>query len=158
MTTLEEILRTEAEMEALAKEISREQDVERIQEMARRIQQGAHQILEMGRALDVSFSAGQRCGTRTRFTKVERESVAHATGVALEALFLENVERWIARMPRVSAATIERLAMNSLAERACKDARRKQALAIVKELEAIPDPLPETKAAIEEFKREFLLP
>jgi hypothetical protein len=158
MTTLEEILRTEVELEALAKEISREQDVERIQKMARRIQQGAHQILELGRSLDVSPAAGQRCGTRTRFTKAEREGVAHATGVALEALFLENVERWVARMPRVSAATIERLAMNSLADRACKEARRKQALLIVKELEAIPDPLPETKAAIEEFKRDYILP
>jgi len=37
-------------------------------------------------------------------------------------------------------------------------AKRKQAAAIVKELEAIPDPLPETTAAIEEFKREHLLP
>jgi hypothetical protein len=112
----------------------------------------------MGRALEVSLPAGQRCGTRTRFTKAERESVAHATGIACEALFLENVERWIARMPRVSAETIERLTMNSLADRACKEARRKQALLIVKELEAIPDPLPETTAAIEEFKHEHLLP
>jgi hypothetical protein len=61
-------------------------------------------------------------------------------------------------MPCVSPATIERLALSSVAERTCKDARRKQALVIVKELEAIPDPFPETKAAIEEFKREYLLP
>jgi hypothetical protein len=59
-------------------------------------------------------------------------------------------------MPRVSAATIERLALSSLADRACRESRRKQALAIVKELEAIADPLPETKAAIEEFKRDYL--
>jgi hypothetical protein len=159
MTTLEEILRTEVELEALAKEISREQDVERIQQMARRIQEGADEILEMGRALDLSLTAGRPCcGTRTRFTRAERARVEQATGVALEALFLENVEKWIARMPSVSAATIERLAISSLADRTCKDARRKQALLIVQELEAIPDPMPETKAAIEEFKREYMLP
>jgi hypothetical protein len=158
MTTLEEILRTEAEIEALAKEIAREKDVERIQEMARRIQEAANEILEMGREIDSSLAAARRCGTRSRFTRAEREQVAHATGVALEALFLENVERWVARMPHVSAATIERLAMSAVAERACRDARREQALAVVKELEAIRDPLPETKAAIEEFKREYILP
>jgi hypothetical protein len=159
MTTLEEILRTEVELETLAKAIAREHDVERIQQMARRIQEGASEILEMGRALDLSLTAGQRCcGTRTRFTKAERQRVAHATGVALEAPYLEDVEKWIARMPCVSPATIERLALSSVAERTCKDARRKQALVIVKELEAIPDPFPETKAAIEEFKREYLLP
>jgi len=159
MTTLEEILRTEVELEALAKEISREQDVERIQQMARRIQEGADEILEMGRALDLSLGAAQPCcGTRTRFTKAERARVEHATGVALESLFLEDVEKWIARLPSVSAATIECLAISSLADRTRKDARRKQALLIVRELEAIPDPMPETKAAIEEFKREYMLP
>ncbi|TMA20584.1 MAG: acetoacetate--CoA ligase family protein [Deltaproteobacteria bacterium] len=158
MSTLEEILRTEAELEDLARELAHEQDVERIQDIARRIQEGANQILEMGRSLDRSLAAARRCGTRSRFTRAEREQVARATGVALEALFLENVERWVARMPRVSAAIIERLAMTSIAESARKEARRKQALAIVKELEAIPDPLPETKAAIEEFKREYFVP
>jgi hypothetical protein len=159
MTTLEEILRTEVELEALAKEISREQDVERIEQMARRIQEGADEILEMGRALDLSLGAAQPCcGTRTRFTKAERARVEHATGVALESLFLEDVEKWIARLPSVSAATIERLAISSLADRTRKDARRKQALLIVRELEAIPDPMPETKAAIEEFKRAYMLP
>ncbi|MFL5457090.1 MAG: hypothetical protein ACJ78X_11865, partial [Myxococcales bacterium] len=69
-------------------------------------------------------------------------------------LFLENIEKWIARMPHVSVATIERLAMTSVAECTFRVARRKQAAAILKELEAIEDPLPETKEAIEEFKRE----
>ena len=159
MTTLEEILRTEVELEALAKEISREQDVERIQQMARRIQEGADEILELGRALDLSL-AGARpcCGTRTRFTKAERARVEQATGIAVEALFLEDVEKWMARLPCVSAATIDRLAISSLADRTCKAARRKQALPIMQELEAIADPMPETKAAIEEFKREYMLP
>jgi hypothetical protein len=40
-----------------------------------------------------------------------------------------------------------------MAERAFKDAMSREAEAILKELEAIPDPLPETKAAIEEFRR-----
>jgi butyrate kinase len=158
MATLDEILRSEVELEALAREIAREQDVGRIQEMARRLQHGADQMLEMGRALDASLAAQRNCGTRTRFTKVEREQVALATGVAFEALFLENVEKWINRLPHVSVATIERLAMTSVAECAFRVARRKQAAAILKELEAIPDPLPETKAAIEEFKRGHLLP
>jgi len=156
MTTLDEILRTEAELEALAKEIAREQNVERIQEIAHQIQERANEILEMGRALDLSLAAARRCGTRSRFTRAEREQITRATGTALEVLYLENVERWVARMPRASAATIERLALSSLADRACKEARRKEALAIVKELEAIADPLPETKAAIEGFKRDYL--
>src|SRR3954470_4617023 len=158
MIVLDEILRTEAELEELAKQLAHEQDVERIQEFAHRIKKGANEILEMGRTLDLSLAASRRCGTRTRFSRSEREQVVRATGVALEALFLEHVERWVARMPRVSAATIERLAMSSLADRACKDARRKQALLIVKELEAITDPLPETKAAIDEFKRDYFVP
>jgi hypothetical protein len=114
MTTLEEILRTEAELEALAKEISREQDVERIQEIAHQIQERANEILEMGRELDLSLAAARRGGTRSRFTRSEREQITRATGAALEALYLENVERWVARLPRVSAATIERLALSSL--------------------------------------------
>jgi butyrate kinase len=157
MATLEEILRTEVELEALARELAREQDVGRIQEMARRLQKGAEDILEMGRALDASVVAQRNCGTPTKFTKAEREQVALATGVAFEALFLENVEKWINRMPHVSVATIERLAMTSVAECAFRVARQKQAAAILKELEAIPDPLPETKAAIEGFKRDHFL-
>jgi hypothetical protein len=39
------------------------------------------------------------------------------------------------------------------AERAFKDAMSRQAEAILKELEAISDPLPETTAAIEGFRR-----
>lgn len=158
MATLEDILRIEVELEALAKALAAERDVSRIHDLARRLQDGANQILEMGRELDEKLTAQQSCGTRTKFTRSEREQVALATGVALEALFLENVEKWIARMPHVSVATIERLAMTSLAECTFRVARRKQAAAILKELESIPDPLPETKAAIDEFKRDHLLP
>jgi hypothetical protein len=154
MSTLEEILRTEGELEELAKAIANERDVVRIQELARRLQQGANQILEMGRKLDQKLASERGCGRRTSFTNAEREQVARSTGVALEALFLENIEKWIARMPQVSVATIERLAMTSVAECTFRVARRKQAAAILNELEAIEDPLPETKAAIDEFKRE----
>src|SRR5438067_13925295 len=104
MSTLEEILRTEAELEDLARELAHEQDVERIQGIARRIQEGANEILEMGRSLDRSLAAARRCGTRSRFTREEREQLARATGVALEALLLEKVVWCVARMPRVSAA------------------------------------------------------
>ncbi|MFL5372350.1 MAG: hypothetical protein ACJ78T_00045 [Myxococcales bacterium] len=154
MSTLEEILRTEVELEELAKAIANERDVVRIQQMARRLQEGANQILEMGRTLDQKLVPELDCGRRTRFTTAEREQVARSTGIALEALFLENIEKWIARMPHVSVATIERLAMTSVAECTFRVARRKQAAAILKELEAIEDPLPETKEAIDEFKRE----
>jgi hypothetical protein len=154
MSTLEEILRTELELEELAKAIANERDVVRIQEMARRLQEGANQILELGRTLDQKLTSERDCGRRTRFSRAEREQVARSTGVALEALFLENIEKWIARMPHVSVATIERLAMTSVAECTFRVARRKQAAAILKELEAIEDPLPETKAAIDGFKRE----
>jgi hypothetical protein len=125
--------------------------------MARRLKKGADVILQMGRDLDVSLAAQRNCGTRTRFTLAEREQVALATGVTFDALFLENVEKWINRMPHVSVATIERLAMTSVAECAFRVARQKQAREILKELEAIPDPLPETKAAIEDFKRDHFL-
>src|SRR5256885_17264005 len=113
MSTLEEILRTEAELEDLARELAHEQDVERIQDIARRIQEGANQILEMGRSLDRSLAAARRCGTRSRFTRAERAQGARGTGVALEAIFLENVERWVARMPRGPAVGIEPLATTS---------------------------------------------
>jgi hypothetical protein len=154
MSTLEEILRTEMELGELAKAIANERDVVRIQELARRLQEGANQILQMGRSLDQKLLSERGCGRRTSFTKAEREQVARSTGVALEALFLENIEKWIARMPHVSVATIERLAMTSVAECTFRVARRRQAAAILHELEAIEDPLPETKAAIDEFKRE----
>jgi hypothetical protein len=154
MSTLEEILRIELELEELSKAIANERDVERIQAMARRLQEGANRILEMGRTLDEKLPSERDCGTRTSFTRAEREQVARSTGVALEALFLENIEKWIARMPHVSVATIERLAMTSVAECTFRVARRRQAAAILKELEAIEDPLPETKAAIDEFKRD----
>ena len=154
MSTLEEILRTEVELEELSKAIANERDVERIRQMARRLQEGANQILELGRTLDKKLQSERDCGRRTRFSQSEREQVARSTGVALEALFLENIEKWIARMPHVSVATIERLAMTSVAECTFRVARRKQAAAILKELEAIEDPLPETKEAIDEFKRE----
>jgi len=92
MATLDEILRTEAELEALAKEISREQDVERIRQIAHEIQQRANEILEMGRALDLSLAAARRCGTRSPFTRSERGQLARATCAAL-ALALDSLRR-----------------------------------------------------------------
>jgi hypothetical protein len=124
--------------------------------MARRLQEGANQILEMGRTLDQKLAPERDCGRRTSFTKAEREQVARSTGVALEALFLENIEKWIARMPHVYVATIERLAMQSVEECTFRVARHRQAAAVLKELESIEDPLPETQSAIDEFKRENL--
>jgi hypothetical protein len=84
-----------------------------------------------------------------RLTGEQRERVAGSRGSAVEVLELDA--SWDARMPRTSPATIERLAMASVAERTIAEATRKQVEAVVAELERLPDLPPETKAAIEAF-------
>src|SRR5712691_11429198 len=157
MASLEDIQRKQHELEQLAQQIAQEKDVQRIQEIAQRMQGAAQEVLRMGRALEASYAREEESGeTRVVLTKGQRQRVAEATGVALDTLVLPGSESWVARMPRTSPATIERLAMASVADRTFREAKRKQAEAILKELEAIPDPLPETKAAIAEFKRQHL--
>jgi hypothetical protein len=91
-------------------------------------------------------------------TKDQRERVSQATGVALDALVLQGADIWDPQMPEMSPATIERLAMASVADRKLKEEKRKAVQSILKQLEvAVGDsPAPETKAAIEQFKRDHL--
>jgi len=71
---------------------------------------------------------------------------------------LQGAETWDPQMPRMSPATVERLAMASVADRKLKEEKRKAVKAILKELEAAvgDSPAPETKAAIDQFKRDHL--
>jgi hypothetical protein len=61
-------------------------------------------------------------------------------------------------MPRMGPATIERLAMASVADRKLKEEKRKAVKAILEELDAAvgDSPAPETRVAIDQFKRDHL--
>src|SRR5205807_9074231 len=93
---------------------------------------------------------------RVGVTKEARVRVGQATGVARDTLVLQGGEVWDPQMPRMSPATVERLAMAPVADRKLKEEKRKAVKAILKDLEAAvgDSPAPETQAAIDQFKRD----
>jgi hypothetical protein len=166
MASLEEIERKQRAMQPLLEQIAQEKDADRIQQLGKQIAEMAQELARMAEGLENAHAqargqARARGGsgeTRVVLTKDQRERLADATGGSIEVLVLPGAETWDPRMPKMSPATIERLAMASIAERKLKDEQRKAARRIVDELEAEvgSDPAPETSAAILKLKREYL--
>jgi len=159
MASVEDIERKQKSMQPLLEQIARETDADRVQELGRQIAQMAQELGQMAAGLERAYAQSQGSGeTRIVLTKEQRERVAEATGVALDTLVLQGAETWDPQMPRMSPATVERLAMASVADRKLKEEKRKAVKAILKELEAAvgDSPAPETKAAIDQFKRDHL--
>ena len=159
MASLEEIERKQKSMQPLLEQIARETDAERVQELGKQIAQMTQELAQMAAGLERVYAQSKGNGeTRIALTKEQRERVAEATGVALDTLVLDGAETWDPQMPKMSSATVERLAMASVADRKLKEEKRKAVKAILKELEAAvgDSPAPETKAAIDQFKRDQL--
>ena len=159
MASLEEIERKQKSVQPLLEQISRETNADRVQELGKQIAAVAQELARMGKGLEKAFAQSKGSGeTRVVLTGDQRHRVAEATGVALDTLVLEGAETWDPRMPKMSPATIERLAMASVADRKLKEAKRKAVKDIVKQLEAAvgDSPAAETKAAIDQFKRDHL--
>jgi hypothetical protein len=159
MASLEEIERKQKSVQPLLEQISRETNADRVQELGKQIAAVAQEIAQMGKGLEKAYAQSKGSGeTRVVLTKDQRQRVAEATGVALDTLVLEGAEIWDPQMPKMSSATIERLAMASVADRKLKEEKRKAVKDIVKQLEAAvgDNPAPETKAAIDQFKRDHL--
>jgi len=159
MASLEDIERKQRSMQPPLEQIAQETNADRVQELGKQIAQSAQELARMAAALEATYEQRQGSGeTRVVLTKEQRERVAEATGVALDTLVLQGAETWDPQMPSMSPATIERLAMASVAERKLKEEKRKAVKAIVKELQAAvgDSPAPETQAAIEQFKRDHL--
>ena len=159
MASVEDIERKQKSMQPLLEQIARETDADRVQELGKQIAQMAQELGQMAAGLERAHAQSQGSGeTRIVLTKEQRERVAEATGVALDTLVLQGAETWDPQMPRMSPATVERLAMASVADRKLKEEKRKAVKAILKELEAAvgDSPAPETKAAIDQFKRDHL--
>ena len=159
MASLEEIERKQKSMQPLLEQIARETDAERVQELGKQIAQMAQELGQMAAGLESVYAQSKGSGeTRIALTKEQRERVAEATGVALDTLVLQGADTWDPQMPSMSPATVERLAMASVADRKLKEEKRKAVKAILKELEAAvgDSPAPETKAAIDQFKRDQL--
>jgi hypothetical protein len=153
MADLEDIERQRHELEELALRIAAEKDPERIVALAKQMQAGANELLRKGRSLEAAFAQPRGPGqTHVELTPGQRARVAEATGAAIDVLSLDDAQRWDPLMPQTSPATIERLAMASVAERTLREATRKQVEQIVAELRQIPDLPPETKAAIDAFE------
>jgi hypothetical protein len=146
-------------MQPLLEQIAQETNADRVQELGKQIAQMAQELGEMAAGLERAYAQSKGGGeTRVVLTKEQRERVAEATGVALDTLVLEGAQSWDPQMPSMSPATIERLAMASVADRKLKEEKRKAVTAILKELQAAvgDSPAPETHAAIEQFKRDHL--
>lgn len=159
MASLEDIERKQKAMQPLLEQIAQETNADRVQELGKQIAEMARELGQMAAGLEKAYAQAAGSGeTRVVLTKDQRQRVAEATGVALDTLVLEGKETWDPQMPKMSPATIERLAMASVAARKLEEEKRNAARAIVKQLEAAvgDDPAPETKAAIEQFKRDHL--
>ena len=159
MASLEDIERKQKSIQPLLEQIAQETDADRIQELAKQIAQMAQELGQMAAGLEKAYAQAKGDGeTRVLLTKDQRERVSQATGVALDAVVLPGADIWDPQMPKMSPATIERLAMASVADRKLKEEKRKAVQSILKQLEAAvgDDPAPETKAAIEQFKRDHL--
>jgi hypothetical protein len=123
--------------------------------LAKRLERDALELLAKGRDLEASFARSRAAGqTRVELTREQRARVVASTGAALDVLQLDG--SFEAGMPRTSPATIERLAMASVAERALQEATRKHVEAVAAALLRLPDLPPETKAAVEAFRDERL--
>jgi hypothetical protein len=159
MANLEDIERKQKSMQPLLEQIAQETNADRVQELGTQIAQMALELGQMASGLERAYAQSKGSGeTRIVLTKDQRERVAQATGVALDTLVLQGAETWDPQMPSMSPATVERLAMASVADRKLKEEKRKAVKAILKELEAAmgDSPAPETRAAIDQFKREHL--
>ena len=159
MATLEDIERKQKSMQPLLEQIAQETNADRVQELGQRIADMARELGQMAAGLEKAYARAAGDGqTRVVLTKEQRQRVAEATGVTLDTLVLEGKQTWDPQMPTMSPATIERLAMASVAARKLDEEKRNAARAVVKQLEAAvgDDPAPETKAAIEQFKRDHL--
>jgi len=159
MASLEEIESKQKAMQPLLEEIAREKDAARVQELGKQITAMAQDLARMAKAVEKAWAEPGGSGqTRVELTKGQRERVAEATGAAVDVLELDDAGKWDPQMPAMSPATIERLAMASVAARKLKEEKRKAVKDIVKQLEEAVggDPLPETKAAIEQFRKEQL--
>jgi hypothetical protein len=159
MADLEDIERKQKSMQPLLEQIAREANADRVQELGKQIAQSAQELARMAAGLEASYAQRQGSGeTRVVLTKDQRERVAEATGVALDTLVLQGAETWDPQMPKMSPATIERLAMASVADRKLKEEKTKAVKAILKQLEAAvgDSPAPETKAALDQFRRDHL--
>ena len=157
MASLQEIERKQKSMQPLLEQIAQETNADRVQELGKQIAQMAQELGQMAAGLERTYAQSKGSGeTRIALTKDQRERVAEATGVALDTLVLQGADIWDPQMPSMSPATVERLAMASVAERKLKEEKRKAVKAILKELEAAvgDSPAPETQAAIDQFKRD----
>lgn len=159
MASLEDVERKQKSIQPLLEQIAQETNPDRVQELGKQIAQMAQELAQMAAGVEKAYAQTKGNGeTRVLLTKEQRERVAEATGVPLEALVLQGADVWDPQMPKMSPATIERLAMASVADRKLKEEKRKAVKSILKQLEAAvgDDPAPETKAAINQFKRDHL--
>jgi hypothetical protein len=159
MASLEEIERKQKSMQPLLEQLAQETNADRVQELGKLIAAMAQELAQMGKGLEKAFAQSKGSGeTRVALTKDQRQRVAEATGIAIDTLVLEGADIWDPQMPKMTSATIERLAMASVADRKLKEEKRKAVKDILKQLEAAvgDSPAPETKAAIDQFKRDNL--
>jgi hypothetical protein len=159
MASLEEIERKQKSMQPLLEQIAQETNADRVQELGKQIAQMAQELAQMASGLEKAYAQSKGSGeTRVLLTQEQRERVAEATGVALDTLVLQGADTWDPQMPRMGPATIERLAMASVADRKLKEEKRKAVKAILEELDAAvgDSPAPETRVAIDQFKRDHL--
>lgn len=159
MASLEEIESKQKSVQPLLEQLARETNADRVQELGKQIAAITEELTRMAKGLEKAYAPAKGSGeTHVALTKDQRQRVAEATGVALDTLVLQGAETWDPQMPKMSPATIERLAMASVADRKLKEEKRKAVKEILKKLEsAVGDsPAPETRAAIDQFKRDHL--
>ena len=159
MASLEDIERKQKSMQSLLEQIAAETNADRVQELGNQIAQAVQELGQMAAGLEKVHAQSKGSGeTRVVLTKEQRARVADATGVALDTLVLQGAEIWDPQMPKMSSATVERLAMASVADRKLKEEKREAVRSILKQLQAAvgDSPAPETKAAIDQFKRDHL--
>jgi hypothetical protein len=160
MASFEEIQRKQNAMKPLLDELAKETNADRVQQLGKQIAEMAQELARMADGLQRAHAQpkGGAGETRIVLTQAQRERIAEATGVALDVLVLQGADVWDPQVPKMTPAIVERLAMASVADRKLKEEKRKAAKEIVKELEAAvgANPAPETRAAIDQFKREHL--
>jgi hypothetical protein len=157
MASLEDIERKQRAIRPLLEQLSQEKDAARVQELAKQIGEMTEELARMARGLEKEFAVSRGSGqTRVVLTKDQRQRISEATGSAPDVLVLDDASAWDAKMPSMSPAAIERMAMTSVAAGKLRDEQTKAARNILEQLEAAvgDEPAPETREAIEAFKKE----
>lgn len=157
MANIDELENRQKAMREMAAKMKDEKDGAKIAELGAQLAEHAKALQESAARLEADFKVVRPGGeTKVMLTPEQRKRLADKTGHAIEVVTIEgDGETWRGKMPKTEPRLIEQLAMKEISKRALEQEKRDALEKVVKQIEeAVPDPIPEVKEAIEELKRQ----